>query len=82
MVERRTGERRRVLKAGKIVWNNGSSILDSTLRNVSKTGAMLEVLNALTVPYEFELRWNNNAQRQHCIVVRRKLDRLSVQFEP
>ena len=82
MAERRTDERRRVLKAGKIVWNNGSSILDCTLRNVSKTGAMLEVLSALTVPEEFELRWDNNAQRQRCSVVWRKLNLVSVKFEP
>jgi hypothetical protein len=82
MAERRTDERRRVVKAGKIVWNKGSSVLDCTVRNVSKTGAMLEVLNGLTVPEEFELRWNNNVERQRCIVVWRKLDRVSVKFEP
>ena len=58
---------------------NGS-VLDCTVRNVSETGAMLEVLSALAVPREFELRWGNNAQR--CIVVWRKLDRVSVKFEP
>jgi hypothetical protein len=82
MAERRTDERSRVVKAGKIVWNKGSSVLDCTLRNVSKTGAMLEVLSALTVPEEFELRWDNNAQRQRCMVVWRKLNRVSVKFEP
>jgi hypothetical protein len=80
MAERRTSERRRALRAGKIVWNNRGSVLDCTVRNVSETGAMLEVLSALEVPREFELRWGNNAQR--CIVVWRKLDRVSVKFEP
>jgi hypothetical protein len=81
MAERRTIERRQMQKAAKIVWNNGSAVLDCTLRNVSKTGAMMEVPSALTVPEEFELRWDNNAQRQCCIVVWRKLDRVSVKFE-
>ena len=81
MAERRTNERRQMKKTAKIVWNNGSSVLDCTLRNVSKTGAMMEVMSALTVPKEFELRWDNNAQRQRCIVVWRKLDRASVKFE-
>jgi hypothetical protein len=73
MAERRTDERSRVLNAGKIVWNKGGSVLDCTLHNVSKTGAVLEVPSALTVPEEFELRWDNNAQRQHCMVMWRKL---------
>jgi hypothetical protein len=33
MAERRIDERRRVLVAGKIVWNKGSSVLDCIVRN-------------------------------------------------
>ena len=80
MTERRTNDRQRVLKAAKIVWNKGSSVLDCTMRNISKSGAMVEVVNTLSVPDEFELRWDDNAQRQQCIVVWRKLSRLSVKF--
>ena len=81
MAERRSSERRRVLKGAKIVWNNGSSVLDCTMRNVSKGGAMLEVTNTMSIPEEFELRWDNNAKKQQCVVVRRKLCSLSVKFE-
>jgi hypothetical protein len=49
MAERRIDERRRVLMAGKIVWDKGSSVLDCIVRNVSKGGAMMEVWGALTV---------------------------------
>jgi hypothetical protein len=56
MSERRTTGRQRVLKAGKIVFNNGASVLDCTVRNVSGTGACLMVVNALAVPAEFDLR--------------------------
>ena len=68
MAERGTNERRRVLKAAKIVWNSGSSVLDCTLRNVSKTGAMLEMVNTISVPDEFELRWDRQraAAALHC----------------
>jgi len=69
-----------VLVAGKIVWNKVSSVLDCIVRNVSKGGAMMEVWGALTVPDEFELRWDNNTQR--CIVVWRVLGRVSVKFAP
>ena len=81
MTERRSYERQQMRKAAKIVWNSGSSILDCALGNVSKTGAMIEIPSALTVSEEFELRWDNNARRQHCIVVWRKLDRVGVKFQ-
>lgn len=80
MTERRSSERRRVLKAAKIVWNKGSSVLDCTLRNVSKGGALIEVINTMSIPDEFELRWDNNTKKHQCIVVRRKLCSLSVKF--
>jgi hypothetical protein len=79
MPERRTDERRRVLKAGKIVWNEGGSVLDCTLRNVSKTGALLGVVNAVAAE-KFELHWGGTTQ--HCMVVWRKLDRIGIKFAP
>jgi hypothetical protein len=80
MAEKRTTERRRTLRAGKIVLNEGSSVIDCTVRNTSKTGAQIGVPNAVTVPEEFELRWDGNAQR--CIVIWRKPDRIGVKFAP
>ena len=78
MDERRTNERRRALRTGKIVWNKGGSVIDCTVRNVSKTGAQIGVLNVVAVPEEFELRWDGNAQR--CMVMWRKPDRIGVKF--
>jgi hypothetical protein len=80
MEERRTNERRRALRAGKIVWNKGGSVLDCTVRNVSKTGVLIGVLSVVTVPDEFELRWDGNARR--CIVVWRAPDRIGLKFAP
>jgi hypothetical protein len=39
MTERRTMSRHRTFKAGKIVLNEGQSVVDCTVRNVSETGA-------------------------------------------
>lgn len=78
MSDNRISPRRRVFKAGTIVFNQGSSVLDCTLRNISETGALLSVANALTVPREFELRWDGNIQR--CTVVWRKFDAAGVRF--
>ena len=76
--ERRTRERQRVLKGGKIVFNNGASVLDCTVRNVSGTGACLVVVNALAVPAEFDLRLE--ADQQPCEVIWRQSNRVGIRF--
>jgi hypothetical protein len=63
MAEKRVSERRRALRTGKIVLNKGGWVIDCTVRNISKTGALLGVLCVATVPEEFELRWDGNVQR-------------------
>jgi hypothetical protein len=78
MSERRTRERQRVLKGGKIVFNNGASVLDCTVRNVSGTGACLMVVNALAVPAEFDLQLG--ADQQPCEVIWRQTNRVGIRF--
>ena len=68
-----------MFKAGKIVVNQGVSVIDCSVRNISEIGAMLTVQNAVTVPREFELRWDDNVKR--CTVVWRKMDRLGIRFD-
>ena len=53
--EHRTAQRHRTLKAGKIVLHHGSSAIDCTVRNISASGAAISVVNATTVPAEFNL---------------------------
>jgi hypothetical protein len=78
MSERRTAGRQRVLKAGKIVFNNGASLLDCTVRNVSGTGACLMVVNALAVPAAFDLRLDRD--QQPCEVIWRQTNRVGIRF--
>jgi hypothetical protein len=73
---KRSTDRRRVFKAGKIVIGQGVSVFNCTVRNVSETGAMLTVPNAITLPEQFELRWDGNVRQ--CVVVWRKTDSLGV----
>ena len=49
----RIAPRRRVLKAGSIVF--GGSAIDCTVRNLSETGAALEVVTPLFIPDRFTL---------------------------
>jgi hypothetical protein len=77
--ERRTAQRHRTLKAGKIVLHQGASVIDCTIRNLSAAGAAISVPNAATVPLEFELQFDD--ETRNCIVAWRRLDRLGVKFK-
>jgi hypothetical protein len=79
LADKRTDLRRRAIKSGKIVFNQRNSVIDCTLRNISQTGAMVSVTHAVSVPDEFELRWDDKARL--CTVVWRKLDTFGVKFE-
>jgi len=76
--ERRTVQRHRTLKAGKIVLH-GESVLDCTIRNLSSTGASIAVPNAATVPAEFELQFDGDIRL--CEVAWRRMGRLGVKFK-
>jgi hypothetical protein len=76
--DRRAVPRHRTLKAGKVVFHDGCSVLDCTVRNVSDVGALVMVQNAVSVPETFELRWDDTVHL--CTVTWRRLDRLGVRF--
>lgn len=52
---RRTGARRKVIKAGKIVFNEGRSFIECRVRDLSVHGARLEVATLQLLPHRFEL---------------------------
>lgn len=47
--------RRRVLKAGQILFNARTSVIDCTVRSLSEEGAGLDVISSALVPNKFEL---------------------------
>ncbi|ODT83407.1 MAG: hypothetical protein ABS76_03320 [Pelagibacterium sp. SCN 64-44] len=53
--EHRSSQRHRTLKGGKIVFNDGFSTYDCTIRNMSDTGAKLSVASLVGVPQHFVL---------------------------
>jgi hypothetical protein len=55
MDEHRGHPRLRTLKSGKIVFNQKSSVLDCTIRNLSRSGACLQVVDPTGVPQNFDL---------------------------
>src|ERR1035437_763000 len=68
--EHRVAPRRRVLKAGSISFGGGS--IDCTVRNLSATGAALEVVSPLYIPDRFKLIVQTDNLNQPCHVVWRK----------
>ena len=59
MDQQRIAKRRRILKAGTIEFGGGG--LDCTVRNLSETGAALEVVTPLFIPDRFTLFPNGEA---------------------
>jgi hypothetical protein len=77
--EHRIAPRRRVFKAGSISFGGG--VIDCTVRNVSDTGAALEVVTPLYIPDRFMLIVQSDNIRRPCQVVWRKERRIGVTFD-
>jgi hypothetical protein len=75
----RTTPRRRILKAGSI--QVGGDAIDCTVRNVSETGAALEVVTPLFIPDRFTLAVPTDQLKRPCRIVWRKPGRIGVTFE-
>jgi hypothetical protein len=52
---KRFQQRNRCLKEGKIIFGNGTFVVDCTIDNVSETGAHVRVLGSSPLPKEFLL---------------------------
>jgi len=72
--------RRRMFKGAKITFNRRGSVIDCTVRNLSDTGALLEVQSTVGIPDTFELVFNDGGLVQPCRLVRRNATQLGVAF--
>lgn len=79
MEEHRDSQRRRVLKAGTISFGGGA--ITCTIRNLSGTGAALEVTTPVGIPDKFTLLVEMEHSKRSCKVIWRKEKRLGVRFE-
>jgi hypothetical protein len=77
--EYRTAPRRRLLKRGMISFGGGA--IDCTVRNVSETGAALDVISPVGIPDHFTLLIGSDNINFACRVVWRKPSRIGVRFE-
>lgn len=72
--------RRRVLKAGRISFNDGCSTLDCTVRSLSEEGADLRVVSAIGVPETFQLAIAADRFSRACRIHHRTEGHLDVVF--
>lgn len=79
MNEQRVVPRRRVLKGGKIVINDGFSAFDCIVRNVSDSGARVKVPSIVGIPDQFRLSMNDGREFA-CTVVWKTENELGVTF--
>lgn len=80
MSERRQHSRRRVLKAGQIVFNDRFSAIDCTVRNLSDAGACVEVATSVGIPDDFDLTIAADHMNRSCHVTWRSEHRIGVAF--
>jgi hypothetical protein len=81
MAEKRRSPRLRTLKGGTIMFGSAASV-DCIIRNMSDTGASLEVENPAGIPDEFTLLIRPEIIKRSCHVVWRTERRIGVRFSP
>ena len=78
MEKKRNNNRRRIFKAGSITF--GGSGIDCLVRNISDTGAALEVENQIGIPPRFDLVIATDHFARGCRVIWRKEKRIGIVF--
>ncbi|HVT52118.1 MAG TPA: PilZ domain-containing protein [Dongiaceae bacterium] len=76
---RRITLRKKTLKSAKIVFNKKQSVIDCFVRDVSDTGAKLQVADLLAVPRSFTLLFNDGTSHE-CERVRARGTEIGVRF--
>jgi PilZ domain len=79
MTEQRTVQRHRVLKGGTIAFNGGG--ISCTVRNLSDSGAALDVASLLGIPPTFALVIDGEPAARPSRIVWRKEKRIGVAFD-
>lgn len=79
MIEKRNSPRLRTLKGGAIIFGVAAGI-DCLIRNMSKTGAGLEVESPVGVPEDFTLLIKPEILKRNCHVAWRGAKRIGVRF--
>ena len=80
MDESRQKERTRTFLKAVIEFNKGALKNDCIVKNISSTGARLDISAAISLPEEFDLRVPHRGDVFRCQLVWREKDTIGVQF--
>jgi hypothetical protein len=80
MIERRTATRQRVLKQGTLAFGGGGGI-DCMVRNISSSGARIEIVSPIGMPPSFTLVIKADQFLRRCHPVWSKDTRIGVAFD-
>lgn len=76
----RSAQRHRTLKAGSISFGR-AGVIDCVVRNVSETGACLEIESPVGIPNDFTLVIKSDNVMRPCHVAWRSARRIGVRFD-
>jgi hypothetical protein len=79
-MEQRRQARARTLKSARILFNDHRSVIDCTVRNLSPTGACLNVASAIGIPERFDVMFEADQSIRPCRMVWHKEKQLGVEF--
>ena len=79
--DKRASRRVRTLKGGRIILHGGYSVFACTVRNLSDTGAMLQLGETTGVPTHFDLEIEPGRPPRKCTVRWRSQTALGVSFD-
>jgi hypothetical protein len=79
MVEKRNAQRHRLLKTATIEFGGGA--ITCMVRNMSNTGAALDVTSPGAIPEHFTLVFDSEGRHMPCHVVWRKEKRIGIAFD-
>jgi hypothetical protein len=79
-VEKRAHARHRVFKGGRLRFNSGGSI-ECTVRNISPSGARVDVTSAVALPEKFTLLIDADHFERHCHPVWTNDTRIGLAFD-
>jgi hypothetical protein len=78
--DQRTGARRRVLLAGRLVYGEDDLVVDCAIRDLSETGAKVRVSGPVVLPAKVHLIELRTGQAFACEVIWRRMPELGLHF--
>ncbi|MEM8689832.1 MAG: hypothetical protein AAGF81_21090 [Pseudomonadota bacterium] len=70
----------RVLKSGKLIYNNSSSVVDCQIREISSKGCKIRVENSMGIPEHPVLQILDGKTKRQCQVAWKKLEEIGLEF--